>query len=70
MLPSYVWAFKLTTSSAAPTITIGGSFLVNKASYNFRLPYSGVKLLQKVPQDAATSSNFVIPTCLSWAPNE
>lgn len=46
MLPSYVWAFKLTTSSAAPTITIGGSFLVNKAAYNSRLPYCGVTLLQ------------------------
>jgi signal peptidase I len=46
VLPSYLWAFKLTTSSAAPTITIGGSFLVNKAAYNFRLPYSGVTLLQ------------------------
>jgi signal peptidase I len=46
ILPSYLWAFKLTTSSAAPTITIGGSFLVNKAAYNFRLPYSGVTLFQ------------------------
>ena len=41
-----MWAFKLSTSSAAPTITIGGSFLVNKAAYNFRLPYSGVTLVQ------------------------
>ena len=46
LLPSCLWAFKLTTSSAAPTITIGGSFLVNKAGYNFRLPYSEVTLLQ------------------------
>jgi len=46
VLPSYVWAFKLTTSSAAPTITIGGSFLVNKAAYNLRLPYSGITLFQ------------------------
>lgn len=46
LLPSYVWAFKLATSSAAPTITIGGEFLVNKAAYNFRLPYSGAALFQ------------------------
>ena len=46
VLPSYVWAFKLTTASAAPTINIGDSFLVNKAAYTFRLPYSGVTLLR------------------------
>jgi len=46
VVPSYVWAFKLTSASAAPTINIGGSFLVNKAAYDFRLPYSGVTLLQ------------------------
>jgi hypothetical protein len=38
-IPSYVRAFKLTSSSAAPTINIGGSFLVmNRAACIFRLP--------------------------------
>lgn len=46
VLPSYVWAFKLTSSSASPTINIGGSFLVNKAAYTFRLPYSSVILFR------------------------
>jgi signal peptidase I len=46
LLPSYVWAFKLTGASAAPTIGIGGSFLVNRAAYSLRLPYSGVTLLR------------------------
>lgn len=34
LLPSYVWAYELTSSSASPTINIGGSFLVSKASYD------------------------------------
>jgi len=46
VLPSYVWAFKLTGASAAPTIGIGGSFLVNRAAYSLRLPYSGVTLVR------------------------
>lgn len=46
VLPSYVWAFKLTSSSAAPTIDIGGTILVNRAAYGFRLPYSGVTLFR------------------------
>ena len=46
ILPSYVWAYKLTSSSASPTINIGGSFLVNKAAYDFRLPYSDTILFR------------------------
>ena len=46
ILPSYVWAFKLTSSSASPTINIGGSFLVNRAAYSFRPPYSDVTLFR------------------------
>lgn len=46
MLPSYVWAYKLTSSSASPTTNIGGSFLVGKASYDFRLPYSDTILFR------------------------
>jgi signal peptidase I len=46
LLPSYLRAFKLTTPSAAPSINIGDSFLVNKAAYNLRLPYSNVTVLR------------------------
>lgn len=46
MLPSYVWAYKLTSSSASPTINIGGTFIVNKAAYDFRLPYSDTILFR------------------------
>lgn len=46
MVPSYVWAYKLTGASAAPTINIGGSFIVSKAAYDFRLPYSDVVLFR------------------------
>jgi signal peptidase I len=46
VVPSYLRAFKLTTPSAAPSINIGDSFLVNEAAYALRLPYSNVMLLR------------------------
>ncbi len=40
-LPTYLRAFKLTTPSMAPSINIGDSFLVNKASYMVSSPKRG-----------------------------
>jgi signal peptidase I len=46
VLPNYLRAFKLTTPSAAPSINIGDSFLVNKAAYNLRLPFSSATVVR------------------------
>jgi signal peptidase I len=46
VLPSYLRAFKLSGASAAPSMVIGDSFLVNEAAYQLRLPYSHVTLLR------------------------
>ena len=46
ILPSYLRAYKPVTPSAAPSINIGDSFLVNYAAYTLRLPYSNLRLLR------------------------
>jgi signal peptidase I len=46
VLPSYLRAFKVATASAAPSINIGDSFLVNEAAYTLRFPYSNVALVR------------------------
>jgi signal peptidase I len=46
VLPSYVWLYKLTGSSAAPTILRGDKFIVNRAAYDLRVPYSRIVLFQ------------------------
>src|SRR5215469_2467932 len=46
LLPSYVWAYKLSGASESPTITIDGTFLVNKAAFDVRLPYSQTVILR------------------------
>jgi signal peptidase I len=40
ILPSYLWPYSLTGGSAAPTILRGDTFVVNRAAYDFRVPYS------------------------------
>ncbi len=45
ILPSYVWAYKLSGGSAAPTALMGDMFVVNRAAYDLRLPYSRITLL-------------------------
>ena len=46
MLPSYLWPYSLTGASAAPTILVGDTFIVNRAAYDLRVPYSRIKLLR------------------------
>jgi signal peptidase I len=46
MVPSYLRAYKVTTPSETPSINIGDSFLVNKAAYQLRLPYSHATLVR------------------------
>ncbi len=40
ILPSYLWPYSLMGASAAPTILLGETFLVNSAAYDIRAPYS------------------------------
>ncbi len=44
VLPSYLRAYALTGASAAPTILLGDTFVVNRAAYDWRLPYSRTTL--------------------------
>jgi signal peptidase I len=46
VLPSYLWAYSLSGASAAPTILLRDTFVVNRAAYDFRLPYSRITLVQ------------------------
>lgn len=40
ILPSYLWPYSLTGASEAPTILVGDTIVVNRAAYDFRVPYS------------------------------
>jgi signal peptidase I len=40
LAPSYVWAYKLTGASDAPTLLLGDHVWVNLASYDVRFPYT------------------------------
>jgi signal peptidase I len=46
VLPSYVWAYKLSGASAAPTVLLGDTIVVNHAAYEVMLPYSHVILFR------------------------
>lgn len=46
LLPSYVWAYKLSAPSESPTLDIGAKIIVNKAAYALRLPYSNLTLFR------------------------
>ena len=41
LLPAYVWVYKLSGISDAPTLLLGDHVWVNRAAYDIRLPYSG-----------------------------
>lgn len=43
--PSYLWPYKLTGASEAPSILVGDTFLVNRAAYDLRVMYTGHVLL-------------------------
>ena len=40
LLPAYVWVYKLSGISDAPTLLLGDHVWVNRAAYAIRLPYS------------------------------
>ena len=40
ILPGYLWPYSLSGASEAPSILLGDTFVVNRAAYDFRLPYS------------------------------
>jgi signal peptidase I len=42
ILPSYLWPYSLIGASAAPTILLGDTFVVNRAAYDIRVPYSRI----------------------------
>jgi len=44
ILPSYLWPYLLTGASEAPTILLGDTFIVNRAAYDLRVPYSRITL--------------------------
>lgn len=44
ILPSYLWSYSLNGASEAPTILLRDTFIVNRAAYDLRLPYSRIKL--------------------------
>ena len=46
VLPAYLWVYKLTGASAAPTILLGDKLIVNRAAYTLMLPYSHVQILR------------------------
>jgi signal peptidase I len=62
LLPSYVWAYKLTGASESPTITMGGTFLVNKAAFDVRLPYSQAVILRVASPQRGDVVQFRHPT--------
>jgi len=44
ILPSYLWSYSLSGASEAPTILVRDTFIVNRAAYDLRLPYSHITL--------------------------
>lgn len=44
VLPSYLWSYSITGASEAPTVLKGDTIIVNRAAYDFRLPYSRLTL--------------------------
>lgn len=44
ILPSYLWPYTLTGASEAPTILLGDTFVVNRAAYDIRVPYSRIAI--------------------------
>jgi len=44
ILPGYLWPYSLTGASAAPTILVHDTFLVNRTAYDLRIPYTNVTL--------------------------
>src|SRR5258708_28400396 len=46
VLPSYLWPYSLTGASEAPSILVHDTFVVNRAAYDFRLPYSHITLFR------------------------
>jgi signal peptidase I len=46
VLPSYLRLYSLTGGSAAPTILRGDRFIVNRAAYDLRVPYSRITLFR------------------------
>jgi signal peptidase I len=44
ILPSYLWPYSLRGASEAPTILLGDAFVVNRAAYDFRVPYSRITI--------------------------
>ncbi|MGA2361065.1 MAG: signal peptidase I [Candidatus Aminicenantales bacterium] len=46
VLPSYLRLYSLTGGSAAPTILRGDRFVVNRAAYDLRVPYSRITLFR------------------------
>lgn len=44
IVPSYLWTYSLTGASEAPTILLGDTFIVNRAAYDLRVPYSRLTL--------------------------
>jgi len=49
VIPSYLWPYSLTGASAAPTILLHDTFVVNRAAYDLRLPYSNITVLHTGP---------------------
>jgi len=46
ILPSYLRAYSLSGASQAPTILLHDTFIVNRAAYDLRLPYSRTTLFR------------------------
>jgi len=45
ILPGYLWPYSLSGASAAPTVLVRDTIIVNRAAYDLRLPYSRIRLL-------------------------
>jgi signal peptidase I len=46
ILPGYLWPYSLSGASAAPTVLVRDTIIVNRAAYDLRLPYSRIRLLR------------------------
>lgn len=46
LIPAYLRAYSLSGASEIPTVLLRDTFIVNKAAYDFRLPYSSVKVFK------------------------
>lgn len=44
VLPSYLWPYSLSGASEAPSILLRDTFIVNRAAYDLRLPYSNITM--------------------------